>query len=131
MDSLVYDEVFFLAKCLATLITLKRFLPTMDILVFNEVLLLAEGSSTLITFKWFLSGMNFLMFFEIRFASEGFPTLLTCIWFIPCVSLMSNDGCHGDGSFLGVTGSLFGMLFLVRQEVSSLAEGSPTVTTLK
>lgn len=70
------------------------------------------------------------MFFEIWFASKGFPTLLTCIRFIPGVSLMSNDGCHGDGSFLGFTGSLFGMLFLVRKEVSSLAEGSPTVATL-
>lgn len=130
MDSLVYNEVFFLAKSLTTLITLKRLLPTVDVLVFNEVLLLAEGSTTLITFKWFLSGMNFLMFFEIWFAIKGFPTLLTRIWFIPGVSLISDDGCHGNGSFLRLTGSLFSMLLLVRKEGSSLAEGSPTVTTL-
>lgn len=130
MDSLVDNEVFFLAKSFPTLITFKRFLPSVDDLVFYEVLLLAEGPATLITFKWLLSGMNFLMFFEIGFAIKGFPTLLTGMWFTPCVSLISNGGGHGSGCFLRFTGSLFSMLFLMRKEVSSLAEGFPTFTTL-
>lgn len=120
------NEVLFLAKSLTTLITFKRFLSTMDVLMFKEVLLLAEGSSTLITFKWLLSCMNFLMFFEICFAIESFPTFLTRKWFIPRASLISEGGCHLNGSLLAVVGVLFSMLLLRRSEVSSLTEGFST-----
>lgn len=93
MDSLMFNQVWALAKTFTTMTALIGFFSCMDSLMYNKIRALTEGFPTFITFVRFFTSVDSLMFNKVWAPTETFNAPITRIGLLPSMnSLMQNQG---------------------------------------